>query len=354
MIVVAGGGTGGHLYPGIAIAQELQRRRPGLEILFAASGSPLERDILERQGYPLLPIASGGVVGKSIARRIAGGFKAFRGFVQSIGALRRIRPKMVIGVGGYASGPMVMAGVLMRLPILIHEQNYYPGLTNRLLAPWVGRVATSFPETAAYLGGRGTLTGNPIRPDFINARRKERGGQFHVLVFGGSQGSRAINAAVIAALGPLREHHSSFRFVHGTGPTELERVRAAYAEAGFDADVRSYIDQILLAYEGADLVVARSGASTMSEIAICGKASILIPLPQAAHDHQRYNARKLESVGAAIVMEEKSLTGEALAGTLLSLRDDPARLTRMEDAACSLAIPDAAARIADLAEEMVS
>lgn len=354
MIVVAGGGTGGHLYPGIAIAQELQRRRPGLEILFAASGSPLERDILERQGYPLLPIASGGVVGKSIARRIVGGFKAFRGFVQSIGALRRIRPKMVIGVGGYASGPMVMAGVLMRLPILIHEQNYYPGLTNRLLAPWVGRVATSFPETAAYLGGRGTLTGNPIRPDFINARRKERGGQFHVLVFGGSQGSRAINAAVIAALGPLREHHSSFRFVHGTGPTELERVRAAYAEAGFDADVRSYIDQILLAYEGADLVVARSGASTMSEIAICGKASILIPLPQAAHDHQRFNARKLESVGAAIVMEEKSLTGEALAGTLLSLRDDPARLTRMEDAACSLAIPDAAARIADLAEEMVS
>ena len=354
MIVVAGGGTGGHLYPGIAIAQELQRRRPGLEILFAASGSPLERDILERQGYPLLPIASGGVVGKSIARRIAGGFKAFRGFVQSIGALRRIRPKMVIGVGGYASGPMVMAGVLMRLPILIHEQNYYPGLTNRLLAPWVGRVATSFPETAAYLGGRGTLTGNPIRPDFINARRKERGGQFHVLVFGGSQGSRAINAAVIAALGPLREHHSSFRFMHGTGPTELERVRAAYAEAGFDADVRSYIDQILLAYEGADLVVARSGASTMSEIAICGKASILIPLPQAAHDHQRYNARKLERVGAAIVMEEKSLTGEALAGTLLSLRDDPARLTRMEDAACSLAIPDAAARIADLAEEMVS
>ena len=353
-IVVAGGGTGGHLYPGIAIAQELQRRRPKLEVVFAAAGSPLERDILGRQGYPLLPIASGGVVGKSLTRRIAGGFRASRGFVQSIVALRRIRPKMVIGVGGYASGPMVMAGVLLRLPTLIHEQNYYPGVTNRILAPWVRRVATSFPETAAYLGGRGRLTGNPIRSEFVNARRKERGGPFQVLVFGGSQGSRAINDAVIAALGPLREHRDSFRFVHGTGPAELERVRAGYAASGFDADVRSYIEGILRAYESADLVVARSGASTMSEITICSKGSILIPLPQAAHDHQRFNARKLESAGAAIVMEEESLTGEALAGTLLSLRDDPARLTRMEDAARSLAIPDAAARIADLAEEMVA
>ncbi len=351
-IVIAGGGTGGHLYPGIAIAGELRRRRPGLAVVFAAGGLPLERDILGRHGYPLLPIASGGVVGKSFVRRLTGGHRACRGLLQSLRALRRMRPNMVIGVGGYASGPMVMAGVILRLPTLIHEQNYYPGTTNRLLSPWVRRVAMSFEETGRYLRGRTVLTGNPIRAEFFEIGRKPRGGPFEILIFGGSQGSRAVNNAVIEALGRLREHREGMRFLHGTGPADLERVRAAYASGGFDADARAFIAGIREAYARADLVVARSGASTVSEIAACGRASILVPLPTAAHDHQRFNARKLEGAGAAIVLEESALSGESLARFLLALRDDPRRLESMGDAARTLARPDAAARIADLAEEI--
>jgi UDP-N-acetylglucosamine--N-acetylmuramyl-(pentapeptide) pyrophosphoryl-undecaprenol N-acetylglucosamine transferase len=351
-ILIAGGGTGGHLYPGIAIAHELQDRREGLEIIFAAAGLPLERDILGRHGYPLLAIASGGVVGKSLTGRLRGGLRAIAGLLQSLRALLRIKPKMIIGVGGYASGPMVMAGVVLRRPTLIHEQNYYPGLTNRLLAPWVSKVATSFEETRRYFGGRGVLTGNPIRSEFRAVRSRARGDPFHVLIFGGSQGSRALNGAILDALPHLQPHRAELSFLHGTGPADRERVSAAYASLGFEATVREYLREIREAYELADLVIARSGASTVSEIAACGRASILVPLPTAAHDHQRFNARKLEATGAAILLDEATLTGESLARAILSLRAEPERVEAMESAALSLARPDAAARIADLAEEL--
>jgi UDP-N-acetylglucosamine--N-acetylmuramyl-(pentapeptide) pyrophosphoryl-undecaprenol N-acetylglucosamine transferase len=353
-IVIAGGGTGGHLYPGIAIAKELQRRREGLEIVFAAAGLPLERDILGRHEYPLLAIASGGVVGKSLTGRLRGGLRAVAGLLQSLRALLRIKPKMIIGVGGYASGPMVMAGVALRLPTLIHEQNYYPGVTNRLLAPWVRKVATSFEETRRYFGGRGVLTGNPIRSEFRPARRRDRDGSFHVLIFGGSQGSRALNSAVLDALPHLRPHRAHLTFLHGTGHADLKRVSAAYAASELEATVREYLQEIREAYELADLVIARSGASTVAEIAVCGRASILVPLPTAAHDHQRFNARRLEASGAAIILEEEALTGESLARVILSLRAEPERVEAMERAALSLGRPDAAARIADLVDEMWS
>jgi UDP-N-acetylglucosamine--N-acetylmuramyl-(pentapeptide) pyrophosphoryl-undecaprenol N-acetylglucosamine transferase len=353
-IVIAGGGTGGHLYPGIAIAEELQKRRQGVEVVFAGAGLPLERDILGRHGYRLVAIKSGGVVGKSVGKTVQGGARAVAGFLQAIRALWGLKPRAVIGVGGYASGPMVMAAVVLRVPTLIHEQNYYPGVTNRLLAPWVRSVAVSFEETRHYLGGRGEVTGNPIRAAFKSARRKARGQTFHALIFGGSQGSRALNDAVVEALPHLEAHRLGLRITHGTGPKDLDRVAAAYAARGFDPVVVPYIADIREAYEQADLVIARAGASSVSEIAACGKASILVPLPTAAHDHQRHNARKFAEAGAAILMEESSLGGEALARAILSLRDDPRRVVAMERAASSLARPDAAARIADMVEELVA
>jgi UDP-N-acetylglucosamine--N-acetylmuramyl-(pentapeptide) pyrophosphoryl-undecaprenol N-acetylglucosamine transferase len=351
--VIAGGGTGGHLYPGIAIAEELAERRRGVAIVFAGAGNKLERDILEPHGYRLVAIKSGGIVGKSLAGRMRGIGRAISGFAQSIKMLMRLKPKAVIGVGGYASGPMVMAATMLRLPTLIHEQNNYPGLTNRLLAPWVRRVAVSFEETRHSFGGRGEVTGNPIRAVFRGARRKARGDTFNVLVFGGSQGARAINSAVVGALPLLSAHRLGLRFLHGTGPADHQRVSAAYADHGFEANVVPYIATIREAYEWADLVIARAGASSVAEIAACGKASIIVPLPTSAHDHQRYNARKLADAGAAILMEESSLTGEELAKTLLRLRDDPGRIVAMERSASSLARPDAAARIVDMVEEMV-
>ncbi len=352
-IVIAGGGTGGHLYPGIAIAEELQRRRKGVEVVFAGAGLSLERDILEPLGLRLVAVKSGGLVGQSPWKRVRGGARALVGFAQSLRLILTMRPVVVIGVGGYASGPVVMAGVLMRRPTLIHEQNYYPGLTNRLLAPWVRQVAVSFEETRHYLGGRGEVTGNPIRAAFAGAKRKARGETFNVLVFGGSQGARAINSAVLDALPHLEARRLGLRFLHGTGSADLARVMSAYAARRFEANVVPYIAAIREAYEQADLVIARAGASTVSEIAACGKASILVPLPAAAHDHQRYNARKFADAGAAILMEEAALQGEALARVLLALQDDPARVVAMEKAAASLARLDAAARIADMVEEMV-
>jgi len=260
----------------------------------------------------------------------------------------------VIGVGGYASGPMVMAAVMLRVPTLIHEQNYYPGLTNRLLAPWVRRVAISFEETRQFFKGRGDVTGNPIRAEFAGAKRKPRGDAFSVLIFGGSQGARPLNSAVVEALPRMQEQRLGLRFTHGTGAADLARVMAAYAAAGFEANVLPYITAIREAYDQADLVIARAGASSVSEIAACGKASILVPLPRAAHDHQRWNARKMEDAGAAIVLEEAALTGELMAGTILALRDEPGRLLTMERAATALARPQAAARIADMVEELIA
>ncbi len=353
-IVIAGGGTGGHLYPGIAIAEELQRRRPGLALAFAGIGSPLEREILGPHGYGLLAIKSGGVVGKSLGARLRGGGRALAGLLQSLRVLLRMRPRAVIGVGGYASGPMVMAAVVLRIPTLIQEQNYHPGLTNRLLAPWVRKVAVSFDETRHFFGGRGEVTGNPIRAAFGAIRRKTRGESFNVLIFGGSQGARAINGAVIDALPHLEAHRLALRFQHGSGPGDLARVMAAYAARRFDANVTAYIPGIREAYEQADVVVARAGASTVSEIAACGKASILVPLATSAHDHQRLNARAFADAGAAILIEESDLSGAALARALLALRDDTARVVAMERAASSLARPDAAARIADMVEELIA
>jgi UDP-N-acetylglucosamine--N-acetylmuramyl-(pentapeptide) pyrophosphoryl-undecaprenol N-acetylglucosamine transferase len=360
--VIAGGGTGGHLYPGIAIAEEIRRREPGARIVFAGRGLPLEREIVGRHGYELLAVSSGGVVGRSMGQRIRGALLALRGIFEAMGMLKRLRPRAVIGVGGYASGPMVLAAFVRRIPTLVEEQNAVPGLTNRILGRMARQVAITYEDTRRYFGGRGVVTGNPIRAEFARAdrdrarRRREAGGApFHLLVFGGSQGARAINSAVLAALPRLAAPPGRLRVLHGTGSSDFERVRAAYAALpGLEADVRPYITDIRQALEEADLVVARAGASTVSELAACGRAAILVPLPTSAHDHQRGNAARAADADAAILVEERDLGAGALADAVAGLMADPARLAAMERASCSLARPDAAARIVDLVERLAS
>jgi UDP-N-acetylglucosamine--N-acetylmuramyl-(pentapeptide) pyrophosphoryl-undecaprenol N-acetylglucosamine transferase len=357
--LIAGGGTGGHLYPGIAIADEIRRRKPEAKVIFAGRGLPLERAIVERHGYGLVAVKSGGVVGRSIGKRIAGLTMAVRGFFEAGRLLDVLKPRVVVGVGGYASFPMVLAAQSRGIPTVIQDQNAVPGLSNRLLGRRARAIALTYDETRKHFGGRGVVTGNPVRAEFVSAdrdlaRRRRQGGEArrHLLIFGGSQGARALNDAVIAALPRLEARCSRLRVVHGTGPSDHDRVALAYARHGLDADVRPYLTDIRAAYEDADLVVARSGASTMSELAACGKPAILVPLPNAAHDHQRRNADAAMAAGAAVVLEEKDLGGPSLAAAVETLLDDPAQLDAMERAASGLARPDAASRIVDLVESV--
>jgi UDP-N-acetylglucosamine--N-acetylmuramyl-(pentapeptide) pyrophosphoryl-undecaprenol N-acetylglucosamine transferase len=357
--LIAGGGTGGHLYPGIAIADEIRRRKPEAKVIFAGRGLALERSIVERHGYALVAVKSGGVVGRSLGKRIAGLTMAVRGFFEAGRVLDVLRPKAVVGVGGYASFPMVLAAQSRGIPTVIQDQNAVPGLSNRILGRRARAIALTYDETRRHFGGRGVVTGNPVRAEFVSAdrdaaRRQRQSGDplRHLLIFGGSQGARKLNDAVIAALPLLAARRDGLRVVHGTGPSDHDRVAAAYARAGIDADVRPYLTDICAAYENADLVVSRSGASTMSELAACGKPAILVPLPSAAHDHQRRNAGAAVAAGAAVLLEEKDLDGARLAGAVTALLDDPARLDAMERAASGLARPDAASRIVDLVESV--
>ena len=353
--LIAGGGTGGHLYPGIAIAEELKRRRPGARIVFAGRGLPLERSIVERHGYALVGIRSGGVVGRSLAGRLSGMANAVRGFFEAGKVIDILKPRAVVGVGGYASFPMVLAAQARRVPTVVQDQNAVPGLSNRLLGRSARAIALTYEETKRFFGGRGTVTGNPIRAEFHEAdrdralRRRASGDpRLHLFIVGGSQGSRALNDAVLAALPHLADRRDRLRIVHGTGPADADRVQVAYAAAKFDATVLPYIEEIRAVYEDADLVVCRSGASTVSELQACGKAAILVPLPTSAHDHQKKNAEAAARAGAAVLLEQKELTGATLATEIDRLLDDPKRLEAMERAAAALARPDAAARIVDL------
>lgn len=350
-ILIAGGGTGGHVNPALAIARELQRRRPDRSIRFVGTAAGLESRLVPAAGYPLETIRAAGVVGKGPVGRIRGLVRLALGCLDSRRLLRRTRPHLVIGVGGYASAPVVLAAILRRVPTMIHEQNRFPGMTNRVLSPLVGRTAVSFPGTAGGVGRRGEVTGNPVRPEFTRIPVwRPHDGPARLLVFGGSRGARAINDAMVAALGGLPP---DLAITHQTGPADRDRVAAAYAVAGREARVEAYLDDMAAVLEGADLVICRAGASTLAELAAAGRAAILIPFPRAAHDHQRHNARSLVEAGAARCIDPRELDGERLARTIRAVLEAPGELERMSGAARRLARPDAAGRIADLAEALM-
>jgi len=353
-IVIAGGGTGGHVYPGVAIAQELRRRDASREVRFVGTAAGLEARLVPAAGFALETIRASGIVGKGLLARAAGLARLPLGLLDAHRILRRIRPALVVGVGGYASGPVLVAALLRRLPTMIHEQNRWPGATNRLLAPWVDRIAVSFDATAGKVGALGMMTGNPVRAPFAALPAwAPHAGPARVLVSGGSRGARAINDAVIAALPRLAPEGWSWR--HQTGAADRERVADAYAAAGVrGVRVEAFLDDMPAALADADLVICRAGASTLAELACAGRAAILIPFPQAAHDHQRHNARGFAAAGAATLLEQQGLDGGRLAAEARALISDPGRLARMAAAARTLARPDAAARIVDLAEALLA
>jgi UDP-N-acetylglucosamine--N-acetylmuramyl-(pentapeptide) pyrophosphoryl-undecaprenol N-acetylglucosamine transferase len=358
-VVIAGGGTGGHLYPGIAVARELLRKMPDATVTFAGTARGIESRVVPREGFALDVLRSAGLKGTSLAARARGvgllplsGMDAWR-------ILSRRRPHIVLGVGGYSSGPVVAAAALRGIPTMLLEQNAVPGLTNRLLARVVSAAAVTFESTVSFFGRRAFVAGNPIRQEFLAAapgepgpRRASGDAAPRILIFGGSQGAHAINMAMVAAAPRLAARHMAL--THQTGERDLETVRDAYRNAGVEARVEPFLYEMDREMRAADLVICRAGATTIAELTAAGKAAVLIPLPTAADDHQRRNAEVLAQAGAAEMIEQKDLTGDAIATRIAALVSDSARRERMATVARSLARPDAARVIVERALELTA
>jgi UDP-N-acetylglucosamine--N-acetylmuramyl-(pentapeptide) pyrophosphoryl-undecaprenol N-acetylglucosamine transferase len=354
-IVIAGGGTGGHLYPGIAVAREFLRRLPDTVVTFAGTQRGIESRVVPREGFDLDVLRSAGLKGTSPAALIRGLALLPLSAVDAWRILSRRRPDLVIGVGGYSSGPVVALAASRGVPTLLLEQNAVPGFTNRQLAKVVSAAAVTFESTVGFFGRRGFVTGNPVRPEFFTeADDNAAGGPPRVLIFGGSQGSHAINVACVEAAPLLAADGRRLAITHQTGERDLEWVRDAYERAGIGARVEPFLFAMDREIKGADLVVSRAGATTIAELTAAGTPAVLVPLPTAADDHQRKNAELLREAGAVDVIEERDLTGERLARRVLELTTDAGRLETMASAARRLARPDAARLIVDRALELVN
>jgi UDP-N-acetylglucosamine--N-acetylmuramyl-(pentapeptide) pyrophosphoryl-undecaprenol N-acetylglucosamine transferase len=354
-VLVAGGGTGGHLFPGLAVVEELRRRDPVVDVLFVGTERGLEARLLPKLGerFHAIDVAPLVRVG---AWRTAQALAALpRAGVQAIGVLLSFRPDLVLGLGGYASGPVLAAAATMRVRSALLEQNVHVGLTNRLLARGVGRAYLAYEAAVPFFGqGRARVLGNPLRRAFLEAANladhdpvgleaRARG----VLVIGGSQGARALNEQVPEAVAHAAKTVRGLHVVHQTGESAVAEVRARYAALGVDAEVVPFIDDIARAYSRAAVVIARAGAGTLAELCAIGRPSILIPLPRAAEDHQTKNAVALEVAGAAVAIRESDLAVERLGGELRSLLSDAERRRAMASAARRLGRPDAAQAIVD-------
>ncbi|MPY88293.1 MAG: undecaprenyldiphospho-muramoylpentapeptide beta-N-acetylglucosaminyltransferase [Luteitalea sp.] len=354
-VVVAGGGTGGHLYPGIAVAREWLRRQAQARITFVGTARGLEARIVPREGFELDTIRSAGLKGQRVGALLRGLALLPLSVLDAWRVLRTRAPDLVIGVGGYSSGPVVLLAAWRGVPTLLLEQNAVPGLTNRLLARTVRAAAVSFEQTLPYFRGRGFVSGNPVRPEFLRVR--ERPGPSptrRVLVFGGSQGAHAINQAMVEAAPYLARAPEPTSIVHQTGERDFETVRKAYQRAGLEARVERYLDDMPREMEAAHVLVCRGGATTIAEITAAGRPAIVIPFARATDDHQLRNARTLEQAGAAVVVEEVALSGEALAARIAVLIGDERRRESMGRAARTLARTDAAKVIVDRALELLA
>jgi UDP-N-acetylglucosamine--N-acetylmuramyl-(pentapeptide) pyrophosphoryl-undecaprenol N-acetylglucosamine transferase len=356
-VVIAGGGTGGHLYPGIAVAREILRRVPGATVTFAGTARGLEARVVPREGFALDVIRSAGLKGKSLVSRLQGALILPRSGFDSWRLLSNRRPRVVIGVGGYSSGPVVLMAALRGIPTMVLEQNAVPGFTNRMLAPWVRAAAVTYDEARSYFRGKAVVTGNPVRAEFFNepspsSRSASASRLPRLLILGGSQGAHAINVAMQQAAVDLVKRAGGLEIVHQTGERDLAAVQAAYASAGLAARVAPFLDGVAAEMRSADLLLCRAGATTLAELAASGRPAVLVPFPAATDDHQRKNAQVLATAGAAVMIEERELTGPRLAAEVNGLLDDPRRRQAMSQAMRTFARPNAAAMIVDRVMEL--
>jgi UDP-N-acetylglucosamine--N-acetylmuramyl-(pentapeptide) pyrophosphoryl-undecaprenol N-acetylglucosamine transferase len=345
-IVFAGGGTGGHLFPGLAVAREFQRRDGKTAILFIGTEQGIEYRVLPKEGFQLETLPVKGMKGRGARGLLDALYGVPAGLARSLTILRGFRPDCVIGLGGYASGPVLLAAKLRRIRCAIMEQNLRPGFTNKTLARWVDRVFTAYRESEKYFPAARVLeTGNPVR--WTEAPQIKRSEKFTLLIFGGSAGARRINYAMVDALKLLDDLKNHIVITHQTGQLDYDSIKRAYGSLPFQATVTPFIERMDEAYAGADLVLCRAGALTIAELTVFGKAAILVPYPYAIYDHQRSNAESLQERGAAAMILDRELTGALLAERIRGYFTDRARLERMAAAARALGRPDAAARIVD-------
>ncbi|HXP46756.1 MAG TPA: undecaprenyldiphospho-muramoylpentapeptide beta-N-acetylglucosaminyltransferase [Terriglobales bacterium] len=345
--VLAGGGTGGHVIPALAIAHEL-RDLYSAEVMFIGTSRGIENRLVPAAGFELRLVEVGALKKVSLAKRVATMTALPTAIFRSRKILGEFRPGVVIGVGGYASGPAMLAAAISRIPTLAFEPNVVPGLANRIMAPIVSSAAVHFEETRRYFR-RCQVTGVPVRRAFFNLPPKPAGSPPTLLVFGGSQGAHAINEAVMNAVAALSAQVPGIQLVHQTGERDYNDAQAAYLRSRAHAEVFPFIEDMPGMFARADLIVCRSGASTVAEVTAAGKPAIFIPFPHAADAHQLRNAEALERAGAAVLIAEKDLTSERLVETVRELLGDPARLARMSAASRKLAHPDAARQIALMA-----
>jgi len=347
-VVIAGGGTGGHLYPGLAVARALLARRPDARVSFAGTARGLEARVVPPEGFDLDMIRSVGIKGKSLIARLRGASILPISFLDALRVVTRRKPHVVVGVGGFSSGPIVMMAALRGVPTMVLEQNAIPGLTNRWLAPFVRAAAVTYDSTLTYFRGRGFVAGNPVRPEFLQSRSERHAADQspRVLILGGSQGAHAVNVAMVATAPELVRRCPRLEILHQTGTRDLEMVRDAYRTAGLPARAEPFLDYVADEMSRADVVVTRAGATTLAELAALGVPAVLVPFPAAADDHQRHNAMALVQQGAAVLVEEKTLATEsgraAFVDMLVSLTADASKREAMRTAMRSMAKPDAA------------
>ncbi len=349
--VITGGGTGGHLFPGIALALALQERQPGSAILFIGTSRLLDQQALRNRGFQLAALPSAGVKGMGRPAQLRSLLLQPLALWRARQMLARFRPELVFGMGGYVTGPVLMAAKTLGVATAIHEQNSVPGLANRLAARLVDRVCISLPCEPAFPPRKTVHTGNPVRADILAAslRKRQRAEDAvpSLLVLGGSQGAHALNMRMPEAMAIVRREGLRLRLVHQAGTADADSLRAAYAQAGVDAEVAPFITDMAAAYEAADLVVSRAGATTLAELAVMGLPAILVPYPFAADDHQAKNAAYYSRGGGVLVFRQEELSPELLAAQLQALLADGQRLLRMGEAMRALGQPEAATRLAD-------
>jgi UDP-N-acetylglucosamine--N-acetylmuramyl-(pentapeptide) pyrophosphoryl-undecaprenol N-acetylglucosamine transferase len=346
--ILAGGGTGGHVIPALAIAQQLQKEYAA-EILFVGTAKGIENRLVPAAGFSLKLVKIGALNRVSLKTRLKTIFDLPRAVWDSGRILSEFRPDIVIGVGGYASGPAMLAAILRRVPTLVFEPNFVPGFANRLVAPLVSGAAVHFPETSRYFS-RCEVTGVPVREAFFQIAHQPN--TKTLLIFGGSQGAHAINQVVIDSVADLRHRVPGIQIVHQTGERDYNDAQAAYANFGGSIEAYRFIDDMPGLFARADLLICRSGASTVAEVTAAGKPAVFVPFPRAADDHQKRNAEALERAGAAAMLEESKLTRESFVNAVSALLSDPSRLQTMGEAARNLSHPSAARDIAAMAARL--
>ena len=350
-VLIAGGGTGGHVIPALAIARELKSRY-NAEVLFLGTARGIENRLVPQAGFGLILIKVGALKNVSLLTRVRTLVDLPLAIFKARKIIRGFAPDVVVGVGGYASGPGMAAAILSRIPTLAFEPNYVPGFANRVVGRWVSAAAVHFEGTARFFRNS-QVVGVPVRPEFFSLPRKPEASRPTLLVFGGSQGARAINQAVVAALPLLQARIPDLEVIHQTGEREYNDVQSAYSRSGTSSEVSAFIDNMPQAFARADLLICRSGASTVAEITAAGKPAIFVPFPQAADDHQRRNAEAVAAAGAGIVIPQSALTPERLAATVIELLSSPERLRTMGENARKLAHTDAAGRVAGMVADLM-